>query len=162
MVVSFVGHSGAGKTTLVERIVRELSDRGFSVSVIKFTHHEFDLDRPGKDSFRFKQAGAAAVGLVSPGGWAIIADKPDMTFSDLIAKLPVSDLIITEGGTWLDTPKIEVIPYPATQPVKSPPEKLIALVGKNLSHKTLPCFDRDDILGIVEFLIERYLCNSAL
>ena len=152
-VVSIIGSSGSGKTTLIERIIRKLSDKGFSVAAVKYTHHGFDMDRPGKDSYRLKQAGGIAVGVVSPSGWAVIADEPEIALQNLLAKLPPSDLVITEGGSQLDTPKIEVLPPSATQPSKSLPQHLIALVGKKLCHETLPCFDRDDISGITEFLI---------
>lgn len=157
-VVSFVGYSGSGKTTLVERIVRELSLRKWSVSVIKFTHHGFDLDRPGKDSYRFKQSEATSVGLVSPHGWAIVADG-SLVFRDLLAKLPPSDLIITEGGSWLDTPKIEVFsPSDSNRKnTRSSAKDLVAFVGKDFSDKNLSCFDRDDISGIAGFLITNYI-----
>ena len=152
-VVSIVGPSGSGKTTLIERLIRELFGRGIAVAAVKCTHHGFDLDRPGKDSYRLKQAGGIAVGLVSPGGWAVIADEPEASVDDLLGRLPTSDLVIIEGGSGSDTPKIEIIPTPAAQPTKSSPEKLIALVGKDLKHESLPCFDRDDICGIAEFLV---------
>ena len=96
-IVSVVGPSGSGKTSLIERVIRELSHKGVSVAAVKFTHHGFDLDRPGKDSYRLKQAGAASVGVVSPGGWAVIADEARIAFDDLLMKLPLSDLVVTEG-----------------------------------------------------------------
>ncbi len=153
-VVSVVGPSGSGKTTLIERLIRELTARRIAVAAVKCTHHGFDPDRPGKDSYRLKQAGSVAVGLVSPSGWAVIADEPQVAYEDLLAKLPSSDLVIIEGGAKSDTPKIEIIPPPATRPSKSSPADLIALVGKDLSDENLPCFERDDISGITEFLID--------
>jgi molybdopterin-guanine dinucleotide biosynthesis protein B len=152
-VISIVGSSGSGKTTLIEGLIQELSGKGLVVAAIKYAHHRIDMDRPGKDSCRLKEAGAASVGVVSPDGWAIIADEPKISIEDLLAKLPSSDLVITEGGSRLDTPKIEIIPPSATQPFRFPAEDLIALVGKALHHDHLPCFDRNDISGITEFLI---------
>lgn len=151
-VISIVGLSGSGKTTLIEKLIRELSDKGLTVTAIKYTHHRIDMDRPGKDSSRLKEAGAVSVGVASPEGWAIISDESRVSIENLLAKLPPSDLVITEGGSRLDTPKIEVIPPGATKPSKSPGENLIALVGKALHHDYLPCFDRNDISGITEFL----------
>jgi molybdopterin-guanine dinucleotide biosynthesis protein B len=152
-VISIIGPSGSGKTTLIERLIQKLSGKGLVVAAIKCAHHQIDMDRPGKDSNRLKEAGAASVGVVSPDGWAIIADEPKISIENLLAKLPSSDLVITEGGSRLNTPKIEVIPPSATQPSKSPTENLIALVGKTLHHDDLPCFDRNNISGITEFLI---------
>lgn len=152
-VVSIVGPSGSGKTTLIERLIRELSGRGITVAAVKCTHHGFDLDRPGKDSYRLKQAGSVAVGLVSPAGWAVIADEAKASLDDLLKRLPPCDLVIIEGGSDSETPKVEIIPPPATQPSKSSPDDLIALVGKDLHHEDHPSFDRDDISGIADLLI---------
>lgn len=154
-VVSFVGPSGSGKTTLIERVIRDLSGKGFSVAAVKHAHHGFDLDQPGKDSFRFKQAGALSVGVVSRDRWAIIADEPEIDLTDLLVKFPPCDLVIIEGGSRLDIPKIEIIPLFTSQISKSSLQNLIALVGKDLYHKSLPCFDRDNISGIAVFLINR-------
>lgn len=138
---------------MIEKLIRELSGKGLTVAAIKYTHHRIDMDRPGKDSSRLKEAGAVSVGVASPEGWAVIADETRVSIENLLAKLPPADLVITEGGSRLDTPKIEVIPPGASKPSKSPGKNLIALAGKNLHHDHLPCFDRNDISGIAEFLI---------
>jgi molybdopterin-guanine dinucleotide biosynthesis protein B len=152
-VVSIIGPSESGKTTLIEQIIGKLSERGFAVAAIKCAHHQIDLDRPGKDSYRLKKAGAVSVGLVSPGKWAVIADDAEISLNDLLAKLPPSDLVIIEGGSRFNIPKIEILPPPINQPSKSPPDDLIALVGENLHHENVPCFNSDDISGITEFLV---------
>ncbi len=161
-VVSVVGPSGSGKTTLIERLIRELTGRGVAVAAVKCTHHGFELDRDGKDSYRLKQAGSVAVGLVSPGGWAVIADEAKVSLDDLLRRLPACDLVIIEGGTESDTPKIEIIPPPGTLPSKSSPDEQIALVGKDLQNACLPCFDRDDISGITKFLIHSSLQGKKI
>lgn len=152
-VISIVGPTGSGKTTLIEGLIQQLSGKGLAVAAIKYTHHRIVMDRPGKDSYRLREAGAVSVGVVSPEGWAVLADEPKISIENLLAKLPSSDLVITEGGSRLNTPKIEVIPPSATRPSKTTGEDLIALVGEALHHDYLPCFDRNDISGVTEFLI---------
>ena len=161
-VVSVVGPSGSGKTTLIERVIRDISARGFSASAIKFAGCGFDPGDSGKDSFRLKSAGAVSVGIVSRSGWMVAADEPGLAFADLLAKLPPSDLVITEGGSRLDTPKIGMVPAsPVQSPRPLPDGDLVALVGENLRHEHLPCFHRDDISGISGFLIRRYVKTAG-
>lgn len=100
-IVNFVGYSGSGKTTLIEKLVEIFSASGLRVAVIKDAHHGFDMDRPGKDSFRFREAGASQVIVRSDSRWAMLSEirspkeKPDL--KELLGYLKGTDLVLIEG-----------------------------------------------------------------
>jgi molybdopterin-guanine dinucleotide biosynthesis protein B len=110
-VIGLAGWSGAGKTTLLVKLIPELKARGLSVSTLKHAHHAFDIDRPGKDSFAHRQAGATEVLIASARRWALMheldrADEPHL--ADLLRRLSPVDLAIVEGFKAYGHPKIEV------------------------------------------------------
>ena len=99
-VYGVTGWKNAGKTTLVERLVTEISGRGLTVSTIKHAHHSADIDEPGRDSFRHREAGAREVLLATPERWALMHElrgAPEPKVEDLIARLAPVDLVIIEG-----------------------------------------------------------------
>ena len=98
-VFGIAGYSGSGKTTLIERVLPQLAARDLRVAVIKHTHHDFDIDRPGKDSWRAREAGASAVLLSSDHRTAVLTEHRDSppSLADLLAKLPPCDLVLVEG-----------------------------------------------------------------
>ncbi|WP_018607300.1 molybdopterin-guanine dinucleotide biosynthesis protein B [Uliginosibacterium gangwonense] len=107
----FAGWSGSGKTTLIEQLIPLLIARGLRVSLVKHTHHGFDLDRPGKDSHRFRTAGAAEVMLAGAHRWALMRELDESqppSLDELIARLAPCDLVVVEGFKTADLPKIEV------------------------------------------------------
>lgn len=108
--VHFVGKSGTGKTTLIEAIIQKLKERGFRVAVIKHAHHGFEMDKPGKDSWRFGQAGSDMVAISSPGKLAMI-EKVDeeLNFEQVINRLGDRfDVVLVEGFKQTSKVKIEV------------------------------------------------------
>lgn len=109
-IFGIAGYSGSGKTTLIERVLPLLSARGLRVAVIKHTHHDFDIDQPGKDSWRARQAGAAAVLLSSDHRTALLIEHRDapLTLANLVALLPPCDLVLVEGYKREAIPKLEV------------------------------------------------------
>src|SRR5262245_21601322 len=110
-VIGVAGFKNAGKTTLVEKLVRELSRRGYRVSTVKHAHHSFDIDHQGRDSFRHRQAGAGEVAVISSQRWAIIhelRDESEPSFDAILAKLAPCDLVIVEGYKHGAHDKIEV------------------------------------------------------
>ncbi len=111
-VVGFAGYSGAGKTTLVERVIPALKARGLRVSVIKHAHHRFDIDQPGKDSWRHREAGAFEVLVASDRRMALMREyerEQEPQVHHLLAELsPVVDWVLVEGFRHSDLPKIEV------------------------------------------------------
>jgi molybdopterin-guanine dinucleotide biosynthesis adapter protein len=110
-MIRLVGRSGSGKTTLIAALLPTLVARGLTVSTIKHAHHGFDFDRPGKDSFRHREAGAKEVMLVSDSRWALmheIADSPEPSLEELIDRLAPVDLVLIEGFHTHRHPAIEV------------------------------------------------------
>jgi molybdopterin-guanine dinucleotide biosynthesis protein B len=105
------GYSGMGKTTLLERLVPELTSRGLVVSLIKHSHKAIEIDRPGKDSYRLREAGCSEVLLLGDGRWALMhelrgADEPPLAY--LLSRLQHCDLVLVEGFKQGDFPKLEV------------------------------------------------------
>ena len=110
-VIGVAGFKNAGKTTLVEKLVTELTGRGYRVSTIKHAHHSFDIDHEGRDSFRHRAAGAAQVAVVSRHRWAVISElrnNPEPSLDQMLAKLDPCDLVIVEGYKRDGHDKIEV------------------------------------------------------
>lgn len=109
-VLGIVGWSGSGKTTLLTAVLPVLRQAGLRVSTIKHTHHDFDMDRPGKDSFRHRQAGAHEVLIASGTRWALLheVEGPEPTLSTLLAKLDPVDLVLVEGYKAHPYAKLEV------------------------------------------------------
>ncbi|MBI5429856.1 MAG: molybdopterin-guanine dinucleotide biosynthesis protein B [Nitrosomonadales bacterium] len=157
-VFSFVGHSGSGKTTLIEKLVRELSGRALRVAVIKHAHHKVRLDTPGKDSWRYKQAGAAISMLVTSSELQLVADAVDRREPAQLAQrfLGEADLVLAEGFSHAAGTKIEVLRREcSTVPRCAIEDGLIAIVTDiNEVYPQLPHFALDDIGGIVQFMLK--------
>lgn len=110
-VFGFAGWSGSGKTTLIEQVIAYLSARGLRVSLIKHAHHEFDVDQPGKDSYRHRTAGAAEVLVSSANRWALMHElrgEPELTLRQAINQFNPCDLVLVEGFKRESIPKLEV------------------------------------------------------
>jgi len=109
-LMGFIGASGSGKTTLIAQLLPLLRRQGFTVSTIKHAHHGFDIDRPGKDSFLHRQAGAEEVMVVSGGRWALLREQDDAdgSLAGLVARMAPVDLLLVEGFKEESIPQIEV------------------------------------------------------
>ena len=107
-VLSIVGKSESGKTTLIEKLIPELKRRGFRVGIVKHAHHGFEIDRKGKDSYRHRKAGADAVMIASSGQIAMIKNGPGECLDDVIPYFDDVDLLLTEGFKGDHAPKIEI------------------------------------------------------
>lgn len=160
-VVSVVGYSNSGKTTLLVKIIKELKSRGFKVATIKHHHKEVDIDKPGKDTWRHAQAGADTVVLASPSKVAIIKQNPrEMSLDEIIENISDVDIIITEGFKREKKPKIEVYRSSVHEHLITPVEELLA-VASDTEFSGVPCFDLDEPGALVDFLIERYLTTKS-
>ena len=107
-VIGVVGWKNNGKTTLVVRLIEHLVARGYRVSTVKHAHHKADLDRPGKDSWRHREAGAAEVMLATARRWALVhelRDEPEPPLDAILARLSPADLVIVEGFKSFPTPR---------------------------------------------------------
>ena len=155
-IVSLVGRPDHGKTTLLEKLIPELNRRGYRIGTIKHHVHEFDMDKPGKDTWRHKQAGAHSVVLSSPTGLGLIRDvSGDTPIEELVDRyFSDVDLVIAEGYKRLTLPKIEVFRNALTHtPLQNRDETWIGMVTDLKQEGDLPHFGLDDISGIVDFLI---------
>ncbi len=158
-VFGIAGWKNSGKTTLVERLVRELSGRGWRIATIKHAHHAFDIDHEGTDSFRHRAAGAAEVAIVSARRWALIheladpGDEPPL--GEVLARLSPCDLVIVEGYKREGHPKIEVRRRDArqTEPLAPGDPSIVAVAADHAADTgALPCFDLDAIADIADFV----------
>jgi molybdopterin-guanine dinucleotide biosynthesis adapter protein len=161
-VIGFAGYSDSGKTTLVERLIPVFRQQGFRVSVIKHAHHSFDIDMPGKDSWRHRQAGAFEVVVASKHRMALMREfeRPaELTVHQLIAELYEGiDWVFVEGFKQSDLLKIEVWRAAARQPVQYPQDDFIVAVvtdsAQNLPPTALDVLDLDQVEGIADWMIK--------
>ena len=155
----FVGHSNSGKTTFVEKLLAELSRRGRRVATIKHAHHSVELDTAGKDSWRYKQAGAVMSMLVTRNAVQLVADAVDRREPQQLAErfLGEADLVLAEGFSLAAGPKIEVMRRACGKPPRCTLEDgLIAMVTDcEEAHPSLPHFSLDDVAGVADFLLAR-------
>ena len=155
-IVSLVGRPDHGKTTLLEKLIPELNRRAYRIGTIKHHVHEFDMDKPGKDTWRHKQAGAHSVVLSSPTGLGLIRDvSRDTPVEELVGRyFSDVDLVIAEGYKRLALPKIEVFRSTLTdEPLQNRDETWIGMVTDLKQEGDLPHFGLDDISEIADFLI---------
>ena len=162
-VVGFAGFSGSGKTTLVERIIPALKLRGLRVSVVKHAHHKFDIDHPGKDTYRHRQAGAFEVVVASDTRLALIREFEQparLTVHHLLAELYEGvDWVLVEGFKESNLLKIEVWRPEAGKPALYPEDDFIVAIATNaagrLPEATLrPVLDLDDADAVAQWLVD--------
>jgi len=160
-VLSFVGRSNTGKTTVIERLIPMLVEKGIKVAVIKHHPHDFEIDIPGKDTYRYKKAGATTTILASPGKVAVVEETDtEFTLAEVIARYVRDvDLLIVEGFKRERVPKIEVFQRKADgdAPVCGGDENLLAVITDEPVVTSLPVFSRNDIQGVAEFVIDRFI-----
>lgn len=159
-VYGITGWKNSGKTTLVERLVAEFVARGFAVSTIKHAHHGFDLDHPGKDSYRHRAAGAGQVLVASRRRWALMTELPaeeEPRLADLLARLDPVDLVLVEGYKRDQHPKIEARRAETAQDLIALGDETIEAVASDAPLPGLdrPVFDLDEIAGIADFILGR-------
>jgi len=157
-IVSFVGRSNSGKTTLIERVIPELVRAGYKVATVKHAGHGFDLDTEGKDSWRHKRAGASSVVVLSKGSLAMFADASDqMKVEDVRDRFldDTYDLIIAEGWKHEGYPKIVIVRDQVGEiPVSS--EGLLAVVSDKPIDLTVPLFGLDDVAGVAALIMKQF------
>ncbi|MDK2817752.1 MAG: molybdopterin-guanine dinucleotide biosynthesis adapter protein [Moorella sp. (in: firmicutes)] len=161
-VISVVGKSDVGKTTLLTKLLPELKRRGYRVATIKHDTHGFDIDRPGKDTWRHAEAGADVVVISSPSKMALI-EKVDAELPlDAIAeRIQNVDLIITEGYKRGDKPKIEVHRAAVSGELLCEPQELLAVATDEPLAIDVPCYGLDDAAGLVDLIEERILAPAG-
>lgn len=156
-VFGVVGFKNNGKTTLVVRLVAHLVDLGWRVSTVKHAHHTVEIDQPGKDSYRHREAGASEVVLATARRWALIHElghEPEPTLDELLAKMAPVDLVLIEGFKRFAQPKIEVHRRERGTPLLAREDPTILAVASDepLAGLAVPVFDLDDIEAIAAFV----------
>jgi molybdopterin-guanine dinucleotide biosynthesis protein B len=166
-IVSVVGKGDSGKTTFLEKLIRELADRGVRVATVKHHIHDYDIDVPGKDSYRHARAGAFATMVSSPEKFALIHEVAGEKPLDDIARIAAesgADLLITEGYKREGRNRIEISRRERSDALICEPAEMTALVTNNgeLAERTaasgVPVFDLDGgIAGVADLIVERFL-----
>lgn len=154
-VISFVAKSGTGKTTLIEKVIPLLKASGFTVGVIKHDAHRFEIDKPGKDSWRMTKAGADSVLISSPEKVALIENiQEEKTLDELIAMLPEVNLILTEGFKHNNKPKIEIFRSEVSTELITEPKERLAIASDVIWEVGVPCYHINDVEGIVNEIMK--------
>lgn len=158
-IIGLAGWSGSGKTTLIAKLIPRLIARGLRVSTLKHAHHGFDLDKPGKDSFMHRVAGATEVIISSAKRWAILhelRDEPEWNMADLVAKMSPVDLVLVEGFKRDSFPKLEIHRAENDKPLLHPDDPYIVAVACDtaLPHAKVPVIDLNDIDAVADLLLK--------
>ncbi len=169
-LVGFLAYSGTGKTTLLTKLISILSEKGLRVGIIKHAHHTFDIDQPGKDSYKLRKAGASEMLIGSVNRWALMVDaeeEQEFTLDDHILRLDQDnlDLILVEGFKLETIPKIELTRPSLGNDLFFPNDANVIAVATDepLTVKTdLPMLDINNPDQIVAFICERVLEKSVL
>lgn len=158
-VFGFAGWSGSGKTTLIEQLVPLLARDGRRVSLIKHAHHDFDVDQPGKDSWRHRKAGCSEVLVTSGRRWALMHEldgEPEMTLSEALGRLSPCDLVLVEGFKRASIPKLEIHRVIVGKPLLFPADSNIVGLATDAPQgwprSDLPVLDLSNVQAICAFV----------
>ena len=165
-IFGLVGWSGSGKTTLVKALLPELIRRGFTVSTMKHTHHNFDIDKKGKDSFEHRMAGAKEVLITGASRWAILHENrntPEPSIEQLLKRMEDVDLVLIEGFKTHSHQKLEVFRPAVGKPLLAGEDQSIIGVASNvqksdladLNDKNIIFINLDDIKAVADFIVEK-------
>ena len=163
-VLGFAGWSGSGKTTLLVDLIPALRKRNITLSTVKHAHHNFDVDQPGKDSYRHRESGATEVLISSGKRWALmheLREEKEPELKDLLPKMSAVDLVLVEGFKRNSHPKIEIYRPSVDKPLLYREDPAIIAIATEspdceaLADCPLPLIDLDDADAIVDFIVER-------
>ncbi|MBI4194592.1 MAG: molybdopterin-guanine dinucleotide biosynthesis protein B [Betaproteobacteria bacterium] len=157
-IFGFAGYSGSGKTTLIEKLIPIFTRRGLEVSLIKHAHHTFDVDQPGKDSYRHRMAGCSEVLVTSSRRWVLMHElrgAPEPGLGEHIEHMSQCDLLLVEGFKREHIPKLEVYRAEVGEPLLHPHDRDIVAIASDKKLETrLPQFDLDDHVAIAGFVLK--------
>ncbi len=155
----FAGWSGSGKTTLIEKLIPRFVRLGLRVSLIKHAHHSFDVDHPGKDSYRHRHAGAAEILVTSSRRWVLMHElrgAPEPPFEEQVKRLSPCDLLLVEGFKHAPIAKLEVWRAQTGEPLLHPNDPHIVAIATDARLETsLPLLDLNDDAAIASFIVKK-------
>ena len=158
-VFGFAGYSGSGKTTLIEQLIPYFTGQGLRIALIKHAHHDFDIDQPGKDSYRHRKAGAGEVLITSEQRWALmheLGSAPEPDLASHLERLSPCDLVLVEGFKHAAIPKIEIYRMANGKPLLFPQDPhIIAVASDTQLETTLPNFDLNAVESIGKFILSQ-------
>jgi len=151
---SIIGKKNSGKTTFIEKLIPELSQRGYRVGVLKHDVHGFEMDREGKDTWRHTQAGAVTVSIAGPGKLAVLKSlQEEMSLEEIVERFFWDvDVVITEGYKRAGRAKIEITRTPE---LISDPKELLAIISDLFFEMDIPRFSLEDTPGVSDFIVAR-------
>ncbi len=156
-VFGFAGYSGSGKTTLLEQLIPFFTAQGLKLALIKHAHHDFDIDQPGKDSFRHRKAGAAEVLITSDQRWALMHELNGAAEPNLeahLSRLSPCDLVLVEGFKHAALPKLEIYRAANGKPLLFPQDPhIIAIATDSPIETSLPQFDLNAVVSVGQFIL---------
>jgi molybdopterin-guanine dinucleotide biosynthesis protein B len=157
-IFGFAGWSGSGKTTLIEQLIPRFVQRGLTVSLIKHAHHTFDVDHPGKDSYRHRHAGAAEILITSSRRWVLMHElrgAHEPSFDEQVKRISPCDLLLVEGFKFAPIPKLEVWRAETGEPLLHPNDAHIVAIASDARIETkLPLLNLNDVDGISHFILK--------
>jgi molybdopterin-guanine dinucleotide biosynthesis protein B len=157
-IFGFAGWSGSGKTTLVEKLIPRFVQRGLRVSLIKHAHHNFDVDTPGKDSYRHRRAGASEILVTSSRRWVLMHElrgAQEPSFDEQVKHLSPCDLLLVEGFKFAPIPKLEVWRKETGEALLHPNDPhVVALATDARVQAKLPVLDLNDDAAIARFILK--------
>ena len=158
-IIGIVGWKDVGKTYIVTEIIKLLVNKGYKVGSIKHAHHDFDIDKPGTDSFKHREAGSNQVIISSSKRWAKIIennDKNEKNLEELIKEFQDVDIIVVEGFKKENHPKIEILGKGLKNKSKEA-NNVIAFVSDELKDTSIPVFNKNDTKNLIDFIIKKIL-----
>ena len=164
-IIGIAGYSGSGKTTLIEKVIPLLVAEGLRVSLVKHAHHEFDVDQPGKDSWRHRHAGCTEVLVSSTKRWALMHElrgAGELSLQEALAQLSPCDVVIVEGYKAAAIPKIEVHRRSSPTPLLHPDDPhVVAIVTDEPLDTRLQQIDLDDAPAVARFIVKFLALDRA-
>ena len=159
-VIGITGWSGSGKTALIVRLIPELSRRGLRVATVKHAHHDFDIDKPGKDSYQHRAAGAVEVTVSSARRWAIVhenRDNAEPSLEEMLERMSPADIVLVEGYKSEPHPKLEVWRGATGKPplYRNDPTVIAVATDDPAAHPDIEALDLNDTARVARFIVER-------
>ncbi len=164
-VIGIAGYSGSGKTTLIEKLIPLLVRAGLRVSLVKHAHHEFDVDQPGKDSYRHRHAGCTEVLVSSSRRWALVHElrgAPEAELDEQLKRLSACDVVLVEGYKSAPIAKVEVHRKDSGAPLLFPDDPhVVAVATDEPLETTLPQIALDDAAAVARFIVKHLALDRA-